>query len=185
MTGRPPFRRLCVRDPADSDLERIRTPESDPVTRHRCSTPIRCCVCRRFGNVSSGVGSPVPIPRGSPVPLSVHHPRDRISVPRSIIARYGHESDASLGCVATAILAFEAGFKQFVSLRPLPRMALHVAGKAPAANLVSPFRAERSVPAARSPAFVLDGASIAHGGHPESSIRPTRRSRCGARQPLG
>ena len=75
MTGRPSFRRLCVLDPADGDLERIRTSESNPVIHHRCSTPIRCCVCRRFGNVSSGVGSPVPIPRGSPVPLSVHRPK--------------------------------------------------------------------------------------------------------------
>ena len=75
MTGRPPPRRLRVRNPADADFEGFRAPESGPVIRHRCSTPTRCCVCRRFGNASSGAESPALTPQDGLEHAPARHPR--------------------------------------------------------------------------------------------------------------
>lgn len=85
-------------------------------------------------------------------------------MPSSIPAVHRDEGNSSAGGVAAPTLAKHAFRQHGVCFSVRPRVGMRVAGEPLSRSAMRPFRAQGAVSAARSPALVLDGASVAKVG---------------------
>ena len=75
-----------IREPANSHPEGFGSAKMCPVTRHRCSTPIRYRGRQRGGTAASGYASPAPIGQARPVLTPAH--RAKVSGSRARFHQY-------------------------------------------------------------------------------------------------